>query len=144
MKRLKKDRYAEHTASCRTSGMTQGKRIGISGKVCHKKPGMGLFVKIMDVALPPGGADEFYKRLDGKRGRMSVEYVRPVYHVVDVKPQMTLRNRRPLRQRTFFALCVSVAFFLHLLLSPFLRFEARRNINHDSVASLFYDVKAGA
>jgi radical SAM protein with 4Fe4S-binding SPASM domain len=59
----------------------------------HKKSGMGLFVKIMDVALPPGGADGFYKRLDGKCDRMSVEYVQPVYHVVDVKPRMTLRDR---------------------------------------------------
>jgi radical SAM protein with 4Fe4S-binding SPASM domain len=59
----------------------------------HKKPDMGLFVKIMDVALPNGNADEFYKRFDGFCDRMSVEYVQPVYHAVDVKNQMTMMDR---------------------------------------------------
>lgn len=59
----------------------------------NKKPEMGLFIKIMDVALPNGKADEFYKRFEGKCDRMSVEYVQPVYHAVDVKSQMTTMDR---------------------------------------------------
>ncbi|MDR1001380.1 MAG: radical SAM protein [Clostridiales bacterium] len=64
----------------------------------HKKPEMGLFVKIMDIALPPVGvtpnaAAEFYKLLNGKCDRMSVEYVQPVYHAVGVQQNAVLRDR---------------------------------------------------
>ncbi|ACL22180.1 Radical SAM domain protein [Desulfitobacterium hafniense DCB-2] len=50
----------------------------------HKKKDMGLFVKIMDVSLPIGGAKEFYKLFNNICDRMYVENVQPVYHAVDV------------------------------------------------------------
>jgi radical SAM protein with 4Fe4S-binding SPASM domain len=47
----------------------------------------------MDAALPPDGADKFYKLFDGKCDRMSVEYVQPVYHAVDVGRRAAFRDR---------------------------------------------------
>jgi radical SAM protein with 4Fe4S-binding SPASM domain len=51
----------------------------------HKKPHMGLFVKIMDVSLPDGGEEKFYNMFDGICDRMYVEKVQPVYHAVSVQ-----------------------------------------------------------
>lgn len=49
-----------------------------------KRPGMGLFVKIMDVSLPSGGEEIFYKMFEGICDRMYIERVQPVYHTVAV------------------------------------------------------------
>jgi radical SAM protein with 4Fe4S-binding SPASM domain len=59
----------------------------------HKKSNMGLFVKIMDAALPAGGEHMFYKMFDGICDRMSVEFVQPVYHAVAVPKSGPLRDR---------------------------------------------------
>jgi len=49
-----------------------------------KKPGMGLFVKILDVSLSAGNEEVFYKMFDAISDRMYIERVQPVYHAVSV------------------------------------------------------------
>lgn len=49
-----------------------------------KKPGMGLFVKVLDISLSSGDEEAFYKMFDAVSDRMYVEHVQPVYHAVSV------------------------------------------------------------
>jgi radical SAM protein with 4Fe4S-binding SPASM domain len=57
----------------------------------RKKPGMGLFIKIMDISLPEEGEEAFYRIFDGMCDRMYVEHVQPVYHAVPVSAAAVTR-----------------------------------------------------